>query len=148
MNQDLDSPRCPLSKTHLGKILSKSKTSLNWTSLSPFLRDFHVFNLFHWNNGNISKVAAGKSNFNQFLILLRSFQCVFWIEDIEGYPNRELYFTFNYLVCVWESIKVEQKRQLMMQFIVTLKKKIAKKMANSRPGETYPYIFLREGYQN
>ena len=26
MNQDLDSPGCPLSKTHIGKTLAKSKT--------------------------------------------------------------------------------------------------------------------------
>ena len=67
-----------------GKILTKSKTCLNWISLSPLLRYFHFFNLFHWNNGNNSKVTSGKPNFNQFWILLRSLQCVFWIE---GYAN-------------------------------------------------------------
>ena len=28
------------------------------------------------------------------LIFLRSFQCVFWIEDIQGYVNLDSYFFF------------------------------------------------------
>ena len=45
--------------------------------------------------------------------MLRIFQGVFWIEDIEGYPNLDSYFAFNYLVCVWECIEVEQKNTVL-----------------------------------
>ena len=34
---------------------------------------------------------------------------MFWIKDIQDYPNLESYFEFDYLVCVWEGSKVEQK---------------------------------------
>ena len=46
MNQDLDSPGCPVPKTQIGKILAKSITCLNWIFLSPLLRDFNLINLF------------------------------------------------------------------------------------------------------
>ena len=73
-----------------------------------FFNNRYVISLktFHWNNRNTSKVATGKSNFNKWLILLRSFQCVFWMEDIQGYPNLVSYFG----MCVgmhksWEKVQ-------------------------------------------
>ena len=59
------------------------------------------------------KTATGKSNFNKFLMLLRSFQDVFWKEDVQGYPNMDSYFTFHHLGCVWECIEVKQKIQFL-----------------------------------
>ena len=87
LNPDLDSPRCLLSKTHVDKILAISITCWNWIPLRSLLSYFHCFSGRDWKNENISKVATGKSNLNKFSILLRSFQGVFWIEDIQGYPN-------------------------------------------------------------
>ena len=74
---------------------------------------FEIYSLFQWKrlkNGNLSKVAGG-SNFNKFLILLRSFQGLFWKEDIQGYLILDSYFEFHNLVCVWECIKDYQKKQ-------------------------------------
>ena len=101
INPDLDSPGCLLSKTHVEKILAISRTCWNWISCGHFW-DIYIVSV---------EVATGKSNLYKFSILLRSFQGVFWIEDIEGYNNLDSYFAFNYLVCVWECIEVEQKIQ-------------------------------------
>ena len=88
------------------KDLSKIK---NLFKLGFPVATFEIFSFFQWvplKHGNISKVAAWKSNLNKYLILLRSFQGVFWIEDIQGYPNLDSYFAFHLLVCVLECIKV------------------------------------------
>ena len=54
----------------------------NWISLRPLLRDFLFFSLFHWNNENISKVAAGKSNLNKELIF-----CIWLFGMCVGMPQ-------------------------------------------------------------
>ena len=70
---------------------------------------FETFLLFQWKRLKTWKsIKSGvrKIQFKQVLILLRSFQGVFSIKAIQGYPNLDSYFAFNYLVCVWECITV------------------------------------------
>ena len=62
---------------------------------------------------NHSDLYGQSFNLNKFLIFLRFFQGVFWPEDIQGYPNLDSFFAFNYLVCVWECIKVYEKNTIL-----------------------------------
>ena len=51
--------------------------------------------------------------FKQVFDFVKIFARCFWIEDIQGYPNLDSYFAFDYLVCVWECIKVGQKNTIL-----------------------------------
>ena len=69
---------------------------------------FTFFNLFHWNNENVSKVAGGKSNFNMFFILLRSLLGVFWKEDVQGYLNLDLSLPFIFGYVCGNALKISK----------------------------------------
>ena len=55
-----------------------------------------------------SKVATGKSNLNKFSILLRSFQGVFWKEELQGYLNLDSYFAFQSAIIFLEVFSKSQ----------------------------------------
>ena len=74
---------------------------------------FEIFSVEEIENGNLSKVARGKFNFDQFFILLRSFQGVFWKENVQGYLHLDSIFAFHSLICVWECIKDQQKNTIL-----------------------------------
>ena len=46
------------------------------------------------------KSGRREIQFQQVLDIDKIFSRCVWIEDIEGYPNLDSYFAFNYLVCV------------------------------------------------
>ena len=77
--------------------------------------DFFFFIGRDWKNGNLSKVASGKSNVNQLMILLRSFQNLFCIEDIQGYPNLDLYFHLIIWYVCRNALKLSKKYNFAKQ---------------------------------
>ena len=58
-------------------------------------------------------MVKGKSDLNNLLMLIRSFQGVFWKEDVNGYLNLDLFLAFDNFVYVWECIKVYKKNTIL-----------------------------------
>ena len=72
---------------------------------------FEIFSLFQWNRlkiGNLLEVAGEKFNFNKFLIMLRSFQGMFWKEEVQGYLNLDSYFAFQSAIIFLEVFSKSQ----------------------------------------
>ena len=70
-----------------------------------------IFSFFRPTSSTETMKIGGAREIQQLFDFAKIFG-VFWIENIQGYSNLDLYVAFNYLVCVWECIKVDQKYQI------------------------------------
>ena len=107
VNLDLKSPERPLSKKHLGKILT---ISIGF----PCRHFWHIFNISVKETKKWKSLKSGgrEIQFQQVFNIAKIFPGVFWKKDVQGNLNLESYFAFHNLVCVWECIKDKQKKQV------------------------------------